>query len=437
MAERLFAVIMAGGKGTRLASVTGGEIPKPMVPVLGKPLLEHQIDRLRENGVTDVVLVVGHLHEKIQAYFGDGSRFGVSVRYIVEREPLGSAGALFYLKDRIENDFFLVFGDTVFDIDLARMMRFHREKGAAVTLFAHPNSHPYDSDIVLKDQTDRVIGFLPKGEERNFFYRNLVNAAFYVLSPRALEEISEPVKTDMEKGLVASRIQKHGDVFCYVSAEYIKDAGTAERLTAAERDLASGAVAARNRKNLQKCVFLDRDGTLNRYIGLVTRAEQLELLPGAAQAVRRINEGGWLAVLVTNQPVLARGDCTVQELDRIHAKLETLLGREGAYLDGIYYCPHHPDRGYAGEVEELKIECDCRKPKPGLLLRAAEELGIDLAASVTVGDSFRDVEAGRNAGTRTVHLTCGAQEEIAVRADATCADLSEAVKLIFAEDENG
>lgn len=427
----LRAVVMAGGKGTRLASVTGGEIPKPMVPVLGKPILEHQLEALRAGGVTDFVFVVGHLHEKIEEYFGDGSRFGVSIRYIVEREPLGSAGALFWLKECRE-DFFLVFGDTIFDIDLERMLRFHREKGAAVTLLAHPNAHPYDSDLILREEDGRVTGILGKKDPRDFDYHNLVNAAFFVISPRALEGLDAPVRLDMEKGLVAGRIREHGDVYAYVTTEYIKDAGTPDRLESVGRDIASGTVRARNLRNRQKCIFLDRDGTINRYVGFVRRPEEFELLPRAAEAVARINASGYLAVVASNQPVLARGEVTGEGLDAVHRRMETLLGREGAYLDGIYCCPHHPDRGFAGEVPELKIVCDCRKPKPGLLIRAAEELNIDLGESWMIGDSFRDVGAGRNAGTHTVRLTCGEQEKSAgPEADLVCGDLFEAVETIL------
>jgi len=114
--------------------------------------------------------------------------------------------------------------------------------------------------------------------------------------------------------------------------------------------------------------------------------------------VRRINRAGRLAVVVTNQPVIARGDCTVETLDAIHARLETLLGRDGAWVDAIHYCPHHPDGGFPGEVPALKIPCDCRKPAPGPLLQAAATLRIDRAASCMIGDRPADVGAARAAG---------------------------------------
>ena len=185
--------------------------------------------------------------------------------------------------------------------------------------------------------------------------------------------------------------------------------GTPERYAAVCRDFESGRVQARNLKQKQKAIFLDRDGTINRHVGFLRNIYEMDLLPGSAEAIRKINQSGYLAILVTNQPVIARGEVTVGQLREIHNKLETLLGREGAYLDAIYYCPHHPDKGFEGEIPELKIDCDCRKPKPGMLLKAAEDYNIDLAASWMVGDSESDIKAGIAAGCKTALVENSAQ----------------------------
>lgn len=143
---------------------------------------------------------------------------------------------------------------------------------------------------------------------------------------------------------------------------------------------------------------------INRYLGFLRDISDFELIDGVAKAIRIINDSGYLCIVVTNQPVIARGEVTWDELDEIHAKMETLLGKEGAYIDGLYVCPHHPDKGFEGEIPELKVDCDCRKPKPGMLLKAAEEYNIDLSQSWMVGDSERDIQAGKNAGCRTALL---------------------------------
>lgn len=123
---------------------------------------------------------------------------------------------------------------------------------------------------------------------------------------------------------------------------------------------------------------------------------------GICEAIRRINQSGYLAIVVTNQPVIARGEVTCEQLEEIHNKMETLLGLEGAYIDGLYYCPHHLHKGYEGEVAELKIDCDCWKPNPGMLLKATEDFNIDLSRSFMVGDGENDVKAGLAAGCRSV-----------------------------------
>ncbi len=407
------AVIMAGGKGTRVASVNS-QIPKPLLPVAGKPVLEHEIECLRRQGITDIILVVGHLGEQIAEYFGDGRDFGVHIEYIREETPLGTAGALYYLKERLTDDFLLLNGDLIFDVDFSRLMAFHREHGALVTLLVHPNDHPYDSGLVIADRDGCVRGWLTKEDERTW-YKNCVNAGLHVLSPRLLKQLKEPKKTDLDRDLIRPLILT-GEVYACRSPEYVKDMGTPERIAEVERDIRNGLVRRKNLREKQRAIFLDRDGTINRYVGFLRDIDEMELLPGAAEAIRRINRSGYLTVVVTNQPVIARGEVTWEELDEIHRKLETLLGQEGAYVDDIFICPHHPDKGFAGERPEYKTECDCRKPKPGLLLQAAEKYNIDLAASWMIGDSDSDVQAGEAAGCRTVKLADGMALPEAVKA---------------------
>ena len=401
---------MAGGKGTRISPVAGG-IPKPMVPIDGKPVLEHEIECLREQGFCDIVLTVGHLKQAIMDYFGDGSGrspvtgkpFGVQIDYFVEHEPLGNAGALFRMKERLTEDFLLLNADVLFDVDFNRFVDFHRKHGGVATIFTHPNSHPYDSGLILTDGEGAVERWLTKEDTRPAYYANKVNAGLHVLSPQVLHiEIAAP-KVDLDRHILKP-LAGTGKLYAYNSPEYVKDMGTPERYQAVCQDFITGKVQAKNLRNQQRAVFLDRDGTINRYVGFLKHIDEFELLPGVAEAIRKINAEGYLAVVVSNQPVIARGEVTCAELREIHNKMETLLGAEGAYLDAIYYCPHHPHSGYEGEVAQLKIDCSCRKPKPGMLLNAAQAFHIDLANSWMVGDSERDVKAGKAAGCHTALL---------------------------------
>lgn len=393
------AVIMAGGKGTRIASVAN-DIPKPMIQICDKPILQYQIECLEKQNIKDITLVIGHLGNVIRDYFGDGSGFNVHISYIEEKEPLGTAGALYYLKDVIHDDFLLLNGDIIFDVDFERFMAYHKEKGGYATIFTHPNNHPYDSGLVVTDKEGIVTKWMHKEDERSI-YKNRVNAGLHILSVKLLALFQEARKTDLDRDVLKKLISERR-LIAYDSPEYVRDMGTPERYQMVTKDIESGLVSSKNLKNKQKAIFLDRDGTINIYKGFIHDQQDMELIPGIADTIRKINESGYLAIVVTNQPVIARGECTVEELEHIHEKMETLLGKEGAYIDDLFYCPHHPDRGFEGERVEYKIDCDCRKPKPGMLLQAAEKYNIDLEASYMVGDDERDREAGRQAGCKVL-----------------------------------
>jgi histidinol-phosphate phosphatase family protein len=433
---------MAGGKGTRLYEITNDEIPKPMVLICGKPILEWQIESLKAGGITEIMIITGHLGEVIHNFFGSGERFGVNISYYNEETPLGSAGALTHIGDFLtENDFLLVFGDTIFDIDISRMIAFHREKACLATLFVHPNSHPHDSDLVKLDGDSRVTAFDSKESARDYWYGNLVNAGFYILSKEITKDIPKIGKSDLEKDVLLKQIPA-GNICGYYSTEYIKDVGTVKRIKQTEDDLRSGVVAAKNLSKKQKCVFLDRDGTINRYCGLIYKAEDMELWDNAADAVAHINRSAFLAVVVTNQPVVARGLCGIADLEEIHNKMKTLLGRQGAYVDDIFYCPHHPDKGYPEENPAYKIPCECRKPNIGMITAAAERWNIDVRHSWMVGDSARDIKTAKNAGLRSILVKTGECEKFedfekidSVSPDHICGDLSEAVALIMRSEQ--
>ena len=406
-------VIMAGGRGTRISELFP-DIPKPLIPIDGIPVLEREICSLASQGFRDIVLTVSYLHEKIEKHFGDGSKWGVKIEYFVENTPLGNAGALFKLN--LKEDFLLLNADAMFDVDFNRFVDFHKQHGGVVTLFTHPNSHPYDSGLLIADKNSAVEQWLAKEDDRPEYYRNRVNAGLHVINPSILElsgidvdkvgtvgENGKPVKVDLDRQLLKP-LAGTGKMFCYDSPEYVKDMGTPERYDAVCEDYKAGRVSGKNLQNKQKAIFLDRDGTINKYVGFLRNIDEFELLDGAADAIKKINASGYLAIVITNQPVIARGEVSFEELERIHNKMETLLGKKGAYLDAIYFCPHHPHKGYDGERPELKFDCDCRKPKPGMLLKAAQDFNIDLAQSWMIGDGENDIRAGQNAGCQTAFI---------------------------------
>ena len=403
-------ILMAGGRGTRIAELFPN-IPKPLIPVAGMPILEREIRSLSAQGFKDIILTVGYLADKIIAYFGDGNQFGAKIDYFVEESPLGNAGALFRLREKIGDEpFLLLNADAAFDVDFNRMVAFHKNHGGLVTLFTHPNSHPYDSGLIIADENGHVEKWLAKEDERPQWYDNRVNAGLHVIDPKVLDISSKSLEINKESGFPQGKVDLDRQIlkplcgsnmmFCYDSPEYVKDMGTPERFHQVEADYKNGVVQAKNLTNKQKAIFLDRDGTINRYVGFLRNIDDFKLIDGVSEAIKLINQSGYLAIVVTNQPVIARGEVTWEELNEIHKKMATLLGKGGAYVDGIYICPHHPDKGFEGERLEYKIDCDCRKPKPGLLLQAAKDFNIDLSESYMIGDSHRDVEAGENAGVK-------------------------------------
>ena len=431
---------MAGGQGTRISELFP-DIPKPLIPIENKPVLEWEIRSLASQGFTDFIFTVGYRAQQIIDYFGNGAKWGVKIEYFVEKTPLGNAGALFKLKDQLGNEpFLLLNADAVFDVDFNRMIRFHQEHHALATLFTHPNSHPYDSGVLIADQDRSVEAWLTKEDKRPKWYKNRVNAGLHVIDPKVLDSTiinkdnigekdksGKTIKVDLDRQILKPLCGSH-TMFCYDSPEYVKDMGTPERFKQVCKDFAAGVVSEKNLKNKQKAIFLDRDGTINKYVGFLRSPSELELIKGSAEAIKLINQSGYLAIVITNQPVIARGEVTISQLTDIHNKMETLLGAEGAYIDGIYYCPHHPHRGYEGEIEALKIDCDCRKPKPGLLLRAAKDFNIDLESSWMIGDGKNDVLAGKKAGTHTSLINTA---DDSCSADFLAGNLLEAVEQIL------
>jgi len=414
-------VIIAGGKGTRISSIAS-DIPKPMIRIENKPILEYGIECLHDQGFTDIILTVSHLGNIIMEYFGDGTGvspvtnkpFGVNITYYYEKEPLGNAGALFEIREQLIEDFLLLNADAVFDVNFVRFVEFHKRHEGLVTLFTHPNSHPYDSGLIIADNNRTVQQWLTKEDNRPTYYRNRVNAGLHVISPRILDvEILTP-KVDLDRQLLKP-LAGTGKMFCYDSPEYVKDMGTPERYLSICEDFIAGRVKRKSLQNKQKAVFIDRDGTINKYVGFLRRIDEFELIDDVVEAIKIINSSEYLAIVVTNQPVIARGEVSFKELTEIHQKMETLLGHEGAYLDAIYFCPHHPHKGCKGERPELKFNCKCRKPRPGMLLQAAADLNIDLKQSWMVGDGENDVKAGKAGGCKTALIgTAEYEQEVTV-----------------------
>lgn len=425
------ALIMAGGKGTRLIELTKDMIPKPMIMLNNKPLLQYAIDNLIKYNIDEIYISVGYQHSKIIDYFGNGEQLGVKINYIIEEEPLGSGGALYYLKGKVKGDFVVCMGDALFDIDIPKMLQYHKDNNADITMLTHPNSHPYDSDLIICDDNNRVVKIDKKNNVRNFYYKNNVNAGFFIVNANTLAYFDVLKKVNMEGDFINQLINDNKNVFAYHSTEYIKDVGTPKRYYGALEDIKNGLVDSKNLENKQKAIFLDRDGTINKYNGFITKPEALQLIDDASKAISMINNSKYLAIIISNQPVVARGECTFAQENEIMNKLETDLGKEGAYVDAIYYCPHHPHKGYEGEVKELKIVCDCRKPSIGLINKAVLEYNLDLKDCYIIGDTNTDIMTGINAGIPQIRVPSQIVEDVIVEPTYKARNLVDAVQFIL------
>jgi len=428
------AVILAGGKGTRLAKLTKNT-PKPLIKVGGKSVIEHQILLLREYGIKEIWILSGYFGEKIREYLQDGKKWKVKINYYQEEKPLGTAGALKILENEIKEDFLVFSGDVMMDFDLKRFINYHRQKKGIASIVVHSNDHPFDSDLVEVDKEGQIISLLKRPHPPELTFRNLSIASAYIFSPKIFRYIPIKIKSDIEKDIFPLILKSKAKIYAYNSPEYFKDMGTPERLFKARKDYTLGKIKNSNLKQKRKAIFLDRDGVINEEVDQLCKVENLKIYNFAAKAIKKINEIGDLAIIISNQPMIAKGFMTENDLNGIHKKIETELGKKGAKIDAIYYCPHHPDIGFPGEIPELKIKCNCRKPEIGLFLKAKKDFNIDLKNSYSIGDKTSDILAGKRAGCKTILVKTGyggKDKLFNAKPDFVAKNLSEVIKIIYA-----
>lgn len=409
-------VIMAGGKGSRMGPMSA-DIPKPMLPIEGKPILEHEINCLRAQGFTDIIITVSYFGDVIKDYFTDGKKWGVSLQYFDEPLPLGNAGALFKLRPYLQEDFLLLNADIIFNVKLSRLVDYHYKKGGWATILGYANNHPEDSGLLITDEHNRIIQWFTKEERRPEWYKNCVNGGLHIISPLALDAVinnltenSGPagqkiIRADLDRQ-VLKPLCKTGKIFCYKSPEYVQDMGTPERYARVCEDVRSGLVKSRDFSHPQRAIFLDGYGIISCRVSGKGNPETFELLPGATKAVRKINEKGWFVILLTPPPVTCAEQPAPEEVVQFHNKIETLLGREGAFVDQIYM---YPSRLCMREQEYApKIFYPCAAPNPAILLQAAGELHIDLSQSWVWGTNPKYIHIGKSAGCKTCFIGTGA-----------------------------
>jgi len=376
------ALILAGGFGTRLGELTR-QTPKPLLPVGGKPFLEYIVWNLKRYGITRLLFSVGYLAERIMEHFSDGSRYGVSIDYVVEREPAGTGGALLLALPKLDEIFLVVNGDTLFDLnylDLALLME--TDMPAAAMALRYVEDAGRYGEVRLVGET--VAGFNEKAGRGC----GLVNGGVYVIRREAVKKLYA-VPCSLERDffpLFAAGGQLKGRAY----DGFFIDIGLKESLSDA------GILVPRWQR--KPAVFLDRDGVLNIDYGYVHRPEDFTWIDGAPEAVKWLNDQGYLVIVVTNQAGIARGYYTEEEFLHFTAWMNEELRRRGAHVDAVYYCPHHPTEGRG----PYRLECGCRKPAPGLISRALAEWPVNPEVSIMIGDQEKDLLAASASGIRSV-----------------------------------
>ena len=372
-------------------------------PLGDSTLLDYQISVLRKNGASEIFVAYPKANKGIpEKYQNSGDIHWISVS-----DDLGTAGALAYLPK--DEDVLFVPGDLVFDVDLKRFFAFHKAHEGYLTCLTHPEPHPEKKDVLILQNNIHGFIILPKetSSARDFYYSNLIPTELSILSPDLLAIFDEddPYPLDFRTDVFDPTLA-NGCVASYYSAEYVKRITGKAEFAQIQADVLHQIPERKNFSVPKKAFFLDRDGTINVFGDFVVRPEMLTLIPGAAKAIAKINQAGYLAICITNQPVVARGETTMETMTNILANLEMQLGKEGAYLDAIYFCPHYPKK-FPESNEKYTMECSCRKPGIGLLEEAKKAFCIDFSESWFIGDTTRDVQTGINAGTHTALLLGG------------------------------
>lgn len=390
------AVVLVGGRGSRLGSLTN-RIPKPMLDVGGKPFLDYLIGEIARYGITDIVLLCGYQTEVVASHFEGKVTRGARAHCVREASPLGTAGALRHALSVLDDKFLLFNGDSLFDFNYLALVEFAEsgEAPANLALRSVAQSHRYGTVLLAGD---RVVRFSDRGSSAP----GLINGGVYVLSSRLIADLPEgPLSLEQD---VLPELAGLGLVRGRAFDGFFLDIGIPEDYERAQTELPAAVT--------RPAVFMDRDGVLFEDTGHVHRPDQVRWTDGVFETIRRLNDSGYYIFVVTNQAGVARGYYTESDVSAFHGWINGELRRHGAHIDAFYYCPHHPE----GAVGAYRIDCDCRKPKPGMILSAAAEWPILWERSFLVGDNQSDLEAATRAGLRGMLFEGGNLAEVVGRA---------------------
>tara|TARA_Y100001978_G_scaffold191345_1_gene195362 strand:+ start:156 stop:1400 length:1245 start_codon:yes stop_codon:yes gene_type:complete len=411
MTGKKYEVVLAcGGLGSRLKEITN-DIPKPLYLINGKSTLERCIEQLDCYKFESVIITIGFKSDNFLKYIVQlNQKYKIEINVFVEEKPLGECGALWKIKQKLCDNFVFINGDLIFSIDFEKLNIFHKRLSSKLTLVTHTSDHPEDSDLVSVPNGTLVENiFLKHPHKKINKNAYLGNSGIFVINKDILNKINPPKEEDLKSVfhfIVKNIFDLKINIYSYNTTEYIKDMGTPKRLKLVEDDLSKDLVFRNNYQNPQKALFLDRDNTLIKcHIGkYVTNKNELEFIIENIDNIIPISLNYDFVCLVTNQPVIAMGKISLEDLDEINSIIVKFCLSRGLKIDVVTICPHHPHKGFKAELEILKCDCFCRKPNPGLFFEQAFLRNIDLKESLMIGDSNNDFFAAKNAGCNFLNV---------------------------------
>jgi D,D-heptose 1,7-bisphosphate phosphatase len=388
----MIAAIIGGGKGERLKSIFNK--PKFLIKIKNKKLIDTQIKYIKKS--KEIKKIYLSINQKNSKDINVKNIFKKKIYPLIEKKPLGTAGCLRLLLKEDFDDVLVVFGDLLLNFDFKKFIEFHIMKKSKCSVVIHPNDHPYDSDMV-EIHNEKVIKFYNKPHKKKLYIKNRCLSGIFIFKKNILEFIKKNNKFDISKDLLPKIIKKNINIFAFENVNFIKDIGTPKRFKVAKK------IKIFNYKN-RPAIFLDRDGVLNKEYKNERFSNPLNIFNDTIPALRLINKSKYLSIVITNQPAIAKNFINEKKLNNLHNQLEYKLGLKNVFLNDIFYCPHHPQKGFKNENKSLKINCNCRKPKIGLIKLAKFKYSIDLSNSYFIGNSRTDFLTAKCAGIKPIMI---------------------------------
>ncbi len=398
-----YCIISAGGKGTRIENITK-DIPKPLYPINGISCLERTIKLIKNFKIKNIIISICFKSDifKSKIYLLR-KKYNVNIEFFEEKTPLGECGFIWKISNNLKGNILFLNSDLIWEIDLDRLLNFHLEKDSDISLVTHTSLHPEDSDLIKENLSKEIFSYSLKPHSSSEIFKSMYlgNSGISLINSRAIIKIPPPTK----KVSFCNHILQNKDVnkirvFSYNTSEYIKDMGTEKRLLQVSNDLNNKFPEKKCYKKKQSCLFLDRDNTLIEcpHKEYITSIDQLVFKNDSINLISKLRSKFDLAILITNQPQISMGLVSWEKVNEINSFLISHCLNYGLQIDVISVCPHHPHSGFDNEIKYLKVDCFCRKPRPGLILKEAFLRNIDLNKSLMIGDSSNDELAAKNSG---------------------------------------